>query len=158
MPNCGATRCTELGIDWPNITSTPWRLNAATMATATDSLAMLELRPLCVVMIPSVPRWRYWPGIQRPTGRGGQPRGALCSRAPACKMLPISSNSRGPAMNILPSLAGQYAIVTGGARGVGLGICRRLEAAGARGAVWDRDLAPLAAIRYTPAFARQVDA
>ncbi len=60
-------------------------------------------------------------------------------------------------MNILPSLAGQYAIVTGGARGIGLGICRRLEAAGARVAVWDRDLAPLAANFYAPAFARQVD-
>jgi NAD(P)-dependent dehydrogenase (short-subunit alcohol dehydrogenase family) len=65
-------------------------------------------------------------------------------------------------MNIPPSLAGptltgQYAIVTGGARGIGLGICRQLEAGGARVAVWDRDLAPLAASGYTPAFARQVD-
>ena len=33
---------------------------------------------------------------------------------------------------------GQGAIVTGGARGIGLGIARRLAAEGARVAIWDR--------------------
>jgi NAD(P)-dependent dehydrogenase (short-subunit alcohol dehydrogenase family) len=36
-------------------------------------------------------------------------------------------------------LDGRLAIVTGGARGIGLAICRRLLAAGARVAIWDRD-------------------
>jgi 3-oxoacyl-[acyl-carrier protein] reductase len=55
-------------------------------------------------------------------------------------------------------LGGQAAIVTGGARGIGLGIARRLAAEGCRVAVWDRDLAPLAAADgFKPALMRQVD-
>lgn len=42
-------------------------------------------------------------------------------------------------------LQGQVAVVTGGARGIGLGIARRLRADGARVAVWDRDPAPATA-------------
>ncbi len=56
-----------------------------------------------------------------------------------------------------PTLAGQIAIVTGGARGIGLGICRRLAADGARVVVWDRDLAPLAECDFVPALAVAVD-
>jgi 3-oxoacyl-[acyl-carrier protein] reductase len=41
-------------------------------------------------------------------------------------------------------LEGQVAIVTGAARGIGLGIARLLKARGARVVVWDRDLAALA--------------
>ena len=37
------------------------------------------------------------------------------------------------------TLQGQGAIVTGGARGIGLGIARRLAAEGARVVIWDRD-------------------
>ena len=41
------------------------------------------------------------------------------------------------------TLDGQGAIVTGGARGIGLGIARRLAAEGARVVIWDRDPAGL---------------
>ena len=39
-------------------------------------------------------------------------------------------------------LAGRTAVVTGGARGIGLGIAQRLASDGAAVAIWDRDLAP----------------
>ena len=54
-------------------------------------------------------------------------------------------------------LDGQTAIVTGAARGIGLGIARLLAERGARVVVWDRDLAPLAEQGFTPAHAAQVD-
>jgi len=55
-------------------------------------------------------------------------------------------------------IAGQSAIVTGAARGIGLGIARRLAEEGCKVAVWDRDLGPLAkAEGFTPAFAHEVD-
>lgn len=57
-------------------------------------------------------------------------------------------------------LDGQVAIVTGGARGIGLGIARRLVRDGARVVVWDRDLAPLteaATTGFNPAAAETVD-
>lgn len=40
-------------------------------------------------------------------------------------------------------IAGQVAIVTGAARGIGLGIARRLAADGCRVVIWDRDVSPL---------------
>ena len=56
------------------------------------------------------------------------------------------------------NLAGQTAIVTGAARGIGLGIARRLAEDGCRVAVWDRDTAPLdAASDFAPAFVQTVD-
>jgi 3-oxoacyl-[acyl-carrier protein] reductase len=57
------------------------------------------------------------------------------------------------------SLAGQAAIVTGAARGIGLGIARRLAAAGCRVALWDVDFAPfdVATAGFLPADRRQVD-
>ncbi len=54
-------------------------------------------------------------------------------------------------------LEGQGAIVTGGARGIGLGIARRLAADGAQVAVWDRDVGPLSALDFKPAYAHAVD-
>jgi NAD(P)-dependent dehydrogenase (short-subunit alcohol dehydrogenase family) len=42
-------------------------------------------------------------------------------------------------------LAGRSAIVTGGARGIGLAVAERLAASGARVAIWDRDGATAAA-------------
>ena len=55
-------------------------------------------------------------------------------------------------------LEGQGAIVTGGARGIGLGVARRLAADGARVAIWDRDIGPLSALGdFTPAYAHAVD-
>jgi 3-oxoacyl-[acyl-carrier protein] reductase len=56
------------------------------------------------------------------------------------------------------TMAGQAAIVTGGARGIGAGIARRLAADGCRVVVWDRDLTPLAAdADLVPAHSCKVD-
>jgi 3-oxoacyl-[acyl-carrier protein] reductase len=56
-------------------------------------------------------------------------------------------------------LAGRCAIVTGGVRGLGLGIARRLHQGGARVAVWDHDLGGFdpAAAGFAPALLRQAD-
>ena len=55
-------------------------------------------------------------------------------------------------------LDGQIAIVTGAARGIGLGIAELMTARGARVIIWDRDLAPLAqAGAFKPAMAEAVD-
>ena len=54
-------------------------------------------------------------------------------------------------------LDGQTAIVTGAARGIGLGIARLMAERGARVVVWDRDLTPLAASGFVPAHAAEVD-
>ena len=58
-----------------------------------------------------------------------------------------------------PPLAGRCAVVTGGVRGLGLGIARRLHADGARLAVWDHDLDGFdpASAGFEPALLRQVD-
>jgi 3-oxoacyl-[acyl-carrier protein] reductase len=53
--------------------------------------------------------------------------------------------------------SGQAAIVTGAARGIGLGIARRLAAEGCRVAVWDRDPSALAAAGFKPALVQAVD-
>ena len=57
------------------------------------------------------------------------------------------------------SLAGQGAIVTGGARGIGLGIAQRLAAEGCRVAVWDLalDKFDAKAAGFTPASTQVVD-
>ena len=56
------------------------------------------------------------------------------------------------------TLEGQVAIVTGGAKGIGLGIAKRLTEEGGRVIVWDRDLAPLASQPgFKPALAQTVD-
>ena len=55
-------------------------------------------------------------------------------------------------------LEGQTAIVTGGMRGIGLGIARKLHARGARIVIWDYDLnGGKADLGFTPALIQQVD-
>ena len=56
-------------------------------------------------------------------------------------------------------LDGQTAIVTGAARGIGLGIAKRLAHEGCRVVSWDRDAGPLAASKteFEPALAQVVD-
>jgi 2-dehydro-3-deoxy-L-rhamnonate dehydrogenase (NAD+) len=55
-------------------------------------------------------------------------------------------------------MAGQAAIVTGGARGIGAGIASRLAADGCRVVIWDRDLSPLGASPdLAPAHSCRVD-
>ena len=58
-----------------------------------------------------------------------------------------------------PSLAGLTAIVTGAARGIGLGIAQRLTADGARVVIWDLDLRSFDATRagFEPVLSQQVD-
>jgi NAD(P)-dependent dehydrogenase (short-subunit alcohol dehydrogenase family) len=51
----------------------------------------------------------------------------------------------------------QVAIVTGAARGIGLGIARLLAERGAKVVAWDRDLAPLEGSGFVPALAAKVD-
>jgi len=48
-------------------------------------------------------------------------------------------------MTLADRFAGQRAIVTGGAAGIGLGVARRLAAEGARVTLWDRDAGAIAA-------------
>jgi 3-oxoacyl-[acyl-carrier protein] reductase len=57
------------------------------------------------------------------------------------------------------ALEGQGAIVTGGARGIGLAIAHRLADEGCRVALWDRDLATFdaAAAGFAPAHLQAVD-
>jgi NAD(P)-dependent dehydrogenase (short-subunit alcohol dehydrogenase family) len=57
-----------------------------------------------------------------------------------------------------PRLAGQTAIVTGGARGIGLAIAQRLTEEGCRAVIWDVDVSSLTgAASFQPALAQHVD-
>ncbi|WP_028216664.1 SDR family NAD(P)-dependent oxidoreductase [Paraburkholderia oxyphila] len=57
------------------------------------------------------------------------------------------------------SLADKVAIVTGGARGIGLAICQRLKADGARVAVWDINIdgCDVHHLGFAPDYVQQVD-
>jgi NAD(P)-dependent dehydrogenase (short-subunit alcohol dehydrogenase family) len=57
------------------------------------------------------------------------------------------------------SMEGQVAVVTGAARGIGLGIAQRLAREGCRVVIWDRDLAAFDTRRagLTPSLALQMD-
>jgi len=61
--------------------------------------------------------------------------------------------------NAPKGLQGQTAVVTGGVRGIGLGIARRLAREGCRVVVWDRDIAAFdaASAGFTPAHLQPVD-
>ena len=54
-------------------------------------------------------------------------------------------------------LKGQIAVVTGGARGIGLAVARRLAASGAKIALWDRDSGELARAGLEGAHSETVD-
>lgn len=54
-------------------------------------------------------------------------------------------------------LSGQVAIVTGGARGIGLGIARALQRDGARVAIWDLDVSAIADTGFVPDHVERVD-
>lgn len=58
-----------------------------------------------------------------------------------------------------PGIQGQVAVVTGAARGIGLGIAQRLAREGAQVVVWDRDAAAFdaAAAGFEPAHVQAVD-
>jgi Dehydrogenases with different specificities (related to short-chain alcohol dehydrogenases) len=51
---------------------------------------------------------------------------------------------------------GRRAVVTGGASGIGLGVCARLAAEGAAVAIWDADAAALEAVREKGSFAAAI--
>jgi 3-oxoacyl-[acyl-carrier protein] reductase len=59
----------------------------------------------------------------------------------------------------IESMQGQLAIVTGGVRGIGLGIAKRLAKEGCKVVIWDRDITPFDAVKagFEPAHLQAVD-
>jgi 2-dehydro-3-deoxy-L-rhamnonate dehydrogenase (NAD+) len=77
---------------------------------------------------------------------------------PMIRRSPQASSERRIGMNRI-DLADRVAIITGGARGIGLAVAERLAASGAKVALWDVDggQAESAARQISGAFAQQVD-
>ena len=100
----------------------------------------------------SRPRHHHWPGHGLRLARS-----AACRRAVRRPRIHTAGGARMTAFST--AIQGHGAIVTGGARGFGLGIARRLAAAACRVALWDRsfDAFDATVAGFDPALRQMVD-